>query len=146
MSGGVPDLTALDEGDDVEVYYQSERSGNEVERSGVVAFTYNPEDGEPVVWVHTEAVTPFKHRYLTLTTGEATDGSEIVVACSVTTEADTDGIDDPPRPFRTYSYKLESVHSTVLGIADRIIRDDPGGAMFLTVLDGSSDTEQGGNA
>jgi hypothetical protein len=137
----VEELGRIDQGDDLRVFYISQRSGNEVEREGVVADVLDGKSGNPFVMVHTEEVSPFKHKYVALTAAETESGRRCVGARSITAEADRSGIDEPPMPRKVQSYTLEITRESHLGLVDRVIIDQPGGAMFLTVLDGDSDTE-----
>lgn len=129
-----PDLERLEPGHEVRVTYVSDRSGNEVDRTGVVASTGHTDAGRRLVRVHTEEKHPLKHVYVALLEVETDDGDEYVGAWSLTAQADRDGVDEPPKVGKTYRYRLTPERTSFLGLTDRVVRQ--GGPTPVLVTDG----------
>ena len=117
-----PDLSRLEVGDTVTVYYRSERSGNEVRRKGEVRDTSQVGDSR-MIWVHNGQRAPFKHQYVTLIEVEAKDGGQAVAAQSVTVSADPPNDGDPPAPGSSFRVAFTLGRTSFLGLVDRIMRD-----------------------
>lgn len=117
-----PDLTRLDDGDEVRVYYTSQRSGNEVDRTGEVAFTTPGDDGT-LYWVHTEQRDTLKHQYVVLYTAETEGGDPAVAALSVTVRGDEPNDGDPPKPGASFVVQFTVERTSHLGVVDRVMKN-----------------------
>jgi hypothetical protein len=107
--------------DSVTVHYQSERSGNLVDRSGTV--THNtPMDGGRLYWVHTGQPGALKHQYVTLMEMDTAGLDDVVVAQSVTVTADAPNDGDPPIPGETFTVNFSVERTSFLGVVDRVMR------------------------
>lgn len=117
-----PDLSRLEDGDEVRVYYRSTRTGNEVDRRGEYVFTTtNPEDRR-LYWVHTEQRDTLKHQYVVLYDTERKGGGPCVAATSVTVEAEQPN-DDPPKPGSHYAIQFNVARKSHLGVVDRVMKN-----------------------
>lgn len=124
-----PDLERLDRGDEVTVYYNSNRSGNEVDRTGTVSNTLVSDDGEHIARIHVDRHSALKRQYVALAEVES-DGEEFVAAFSLTAEAEI-GM-EPPQLGRHFSTKFTTTRTTYLGTVDRIVREDGPGPFLVT--------------
>jgi hypothetical protein len=119
-----PDLSRLEPGDDLKVYYRSQRSGNEVDRKGEFLFTtLDDADAGPLYWVHTEQRDTLKHQYAVLNATETTDGEPCVAAYSVTVAADEPNEGDPPKPPATFAVTFNVERKSLLGVVDRVMKN-----------------------
>lgn len=118
-----PDLSRLDEGDEVRVYYRSSRSGNEVDRRGEFVFTTANENDKRLFWVHDEQRDTLKHQYVVLYDAETTIGDPCVAALSATVEADPPNDGDPPKPGGIFTVQFTVQRTSHLGVVDRIMRN-----------------------
>lgn len=116
----LPDIRSLEEGDEVRIFYKSERSGNEVSREGRVELVREG-DGERIVYIHTEKKEPLKQVYAALMEAETTSGRDVVAAYSVTAEPDELPFDDHPELGDTYTFTMDVARSSILGVVDRIV-------------------------
>lgn len=117
-----PDLSRLELGDELRVYYTSKRSGNEVDRKGELTHTNQTED-DTLYWVHTEQRSPLKHQYVVLGAAKLESGEEVVAAHSVTLAAESPNDGDPPAPGASYMVHFSADRMSLLGVVDRIMRD-----------------------
>lgn len=135
-SDELPDLSRFEVGNDVRVFYRSQRSGNEVDREGTVSEVIEADDG-PVVRVHTGEPEPFKHIYMALTEAESKDGEVRVHAFSQTTEPDGMDWEDGPDLGMSYVLQFSISRNTYLGPVDRVVRTDSSTPIMMT--DGGRD-------
>jgi hypothetical protein len=131
----LPDLSGLEEGQEVRIYYRSSRSGNEVDREGAVSEIIEPDDGL-LVRVHTGNPEPLKHVYVAMMYAESKDGEERVHAFSQTTEPEGMDWEDGPDLGRVYTLHYEITRNTYLGPVDRVVRTDRKTPVMMT--DGGS--------
>jgi len=128
----LPDLSKIQVGHEVTAYYASQRSGNEVDRTGTVTAAMKREDGGNLIRYHVEQRDCFKHSYVALTETELASGEEAVAAFSLTAEADPPEGGDPPTLAKMYMVEYESVRTSLLGIVDRVVREDGPGPHLVT--------------
>lgn len=129
--GEPPDISQMKVGGEYTVYYLSQRSGKEVGREGVVSHALDGSDG-PVVFLHVEQRSCYKHQYVALVDSETTDGEETVAAISVTAESDPPAGDDPPVIGEVYPVSFSVSRKTILGPVDRIVMEDGPGPFLVT--------------
>lgn len=127
----LPDLSRMEEGNEYTVYYRSQRSGNEVDRTGTVTTAIETDDG-PIIRLHTEQRDCYKHTYVALTEAETKSGDDCVAAYSMTVEADPPNGGDPPTLGEAYVVQFESARTSLLGIVDRVVREDGPGPFLVT--------------
>jgi len=119
-----PELSRLEQGDEARVYYRSQRSGNEVDRTGEFVFTtLDDADAGPFYWVHTEQRDTLKHQYAVLHDTETTDGDPCVAAYSVTVSADPPDDDPPPKPGDSFALTFNVDRKSLLGVVDRVMKN-----------------------
>jgi len=131
-----PDLSALEEGNEVRVFYRSTRSGNEVKREGTVSEVI-PSEENRIVRVHTEEREPLKHIFLCMTEAEDNSGKERVFAFSQTAEPDSLGWEERhdlarPELGEVYTLRFEVSRNSYLGPVDRIVRTDRATPIMMT--------------
>jgi len=119
---GPPEITTLDPGDDVTVYYRSSRSGNEVSRTGMMAFTTVVDDSE-FYWVHTDKTESLKHQYIILYESETEDGDPVVLVTSATVTADEPNDGDPVKPGKYHTITFSIDRKSHLGLCSRVMKD-----------------------
>jgi hypothetical protein len=116
-----PAIDRLSIEDSVTVHYQSERSGNEVDRSGQVTETTRTDRGE-LYWVHTGQRGALKHQYVTLMQLQTQGRGDVVLAQSVTVSADPPNDGDPPAPGAAFTVRFTVERTSFLGVVDRVMR------------------------
>lgn len=127
-----PDISGMEPGNEYTVYYRSARSGNELDRTGTVTDVGEHDHPGRVVWLHEERRGCLDHAYLLVSEAETEDGEDCVACFSMTVSADTPTDDDPPKPGQVYTVRFESGRTTLLGMVDRVVREDGPGPMLLT--------------
>lgn len=128
----LPDLSRMDVGEEYTVYYRSQRSGNEVDRTGTVTSAFEIDGGDHIIRLHDEQRGCYKHTYIALTENETKSGDGCVSAHSLTLEAAPPNGGDPPALGESYVVKFEPARNSVLGIVDRVVREDGPGPFLLT--------------
>jgi hypothetical protein len=123
-----PDLSELEEGNEVRVFYLSSRSKNEVDREGTVSEVTSSDENR-IVRVHTEEREPLKHIFIVMTEAELNSGEERVFAFSQTVEPKYLGWEERndlarPELGKVYTLTFEVSRNSYLGPVDRIVRTD----------------------
>lgn len=128
-----PDLSRLKEGYEITAYYRSMRSGNEVDRGGEVTAVKETEKGH-FARVYIEQRDCFKHQYMALADATTDRDEDVVAAYSITAEAEPPAAneDNPPILGRMYPVRFEPERTSILGIVDRIVREDGPGPFLVT--------------
>lgn len=137
----LPDLSRLEVGNEYTVYYSSQRSGNEVDRTGTVTTNFETEEGDQLVRLHEEQRDCYKHSVVALMEATNSSGDDVVGAYSLTLEAEPPNGDDPVRLGETYTVRFETSRTSLLGIVDRVVREDGPGPYLVT--DGGLVTDTG---
>lgn len=125
-----PDLSEFEEGNEIRVTYRSQRSGNEVDRKGIVSAIFENDDG-PVVRVHTEERNPLKHTFVAMSEAESKDGEVRVHAWSQTLEPEGLDWENGPSLARSYVLAFEVSRSSYLGPVRDITRTDRSGNYIM---------------
>lgn len=125
-----PSIEALEEGWEVEVWYTSQRSLNEVSRRGTVTYTAEHDDGH-LARIHVEQVSLLKHKYVALADAATEGGRDVVAAYSLTMEAEEPWEDEPPKFGSGHLLQFEPGRKSLLGVVDRIARKSGPGAPYL---------------
>lgn len=134
----IPDLTEYETGNELRVYYKSQRSGNEIKREGEISEIVEGDDG-PIVRILAEKPEPMKYVYVAMLKAPSKDGEERVHAFSQTAEPDGMEWDDSPKTGRTYTITYTISRSSYLGPVQNIERTDTA-PMLMT--DGGTDSEE----
>lgn len=121
------DIFRLEEGNEATAYYTSKRSGNEVSKTGTVTYV-----ADTFVRLHVEQRDCLKHSYLALIEAELKSGDDCIAAYSMTVEAEPPNGGDPPKLGNTYTVVFESTRTTLLGVVDRVVREDGPGPFLMT--------------
>lgn len=127
----LPDLSRMEEGEEYTVYYGSRRSGNEVDRTGIVTSTFDADDGSPVVHLHDERRDCFKHAYVALTDSELQSGEPVVAAYSLMVVADDPTADERPGAGDLYTLRFSTGRTSYLGLVDRVVRHGSRGPIII---------------
>ena len=130
----LPDISGLEPGNEVRVFYRSQRSGNEVDREGTVSAVVESE-GKRIVRVHTGNPEPLKYVFMGIIQSETESGREGVFAFSQTATAEMP-FDGAPKVGKPYLVKFEFSRTSILGEVDRIVRTDRSSPIMMT--DGGS--------
>lgn len=110
------DPTTLEEGETVEVRYRSQRSGNRLSRVGEV-HDFAEGDGEETpdtLRVHVGRPDTLEHKYVVVGY-PLPDSDKVAGVHSVTTELENIHCEDTGKLSRTYEFRHEESHSTLLG-------------------------------
>jgi len=126
----LPDLSGLEEDNEVRLFYLSQRSGNEVKREGTVSSVIE-DDEKRIVRVHAGNPEPLKHKFVSVMEATTESGREGVFAWSQTATAEMP-FDGAPKVGKPYSVKFEFSRTSILGEVDRIVRTDRSTPIMMT--------------